>query len=59
MRKTGRKARREEMSPGRIEYIEAARQRLYNRRLRRTALLVALVAAVVRLQVSSSSRAAS
>ena len=47
MRKTGRKARREEMSPGRIEYIEAARQRLYNRRLRRTALLVALVAAVV------------
>ena len=47
MRKTGRSARREEMSAGRIEYIEAARQRLRNRRLRRTALLVILVAAVV------------
>ena len=47
MRKTGRSACREEMSAGRIEYIEAARQRLRNRRLRRTALLVILVAAVV------------
>ena len=42
MRKTGRRARREEMSAGRIEYIEAARQRLRSRRLRRTILLVAL-----------------
>ena len=47
MRKTGRRARREEMSAGRIEYIEAARQRLRSRRLRRTILLVALVAAAV------------
>ena len=47
MRKTGRKARREGMSAGRVEYIEAARRRARNRRLRRTAVLVALVAAVV------------
>ena len=47
MRKTGHRARREDLSAGRIEYIEAARQRLRNRRLRRTALLVALVAAAV------------
>ena len=47
MRKTGRRARREEMSAGRIEYIEAARQRLRSRRLRRTILLVTLVAAAV------------
>ena len=47
MRKTGRRARKEEMSAGRIEYIEAARQRLRSRRLRRTILLVVLVAAVV------------
>ena len=47
MRKTGHRARREEMSAGRIEYIEAARQRLRSRRLRRTILLVALVAAAV------------
>ena len=47
MRKTGHRARMEQMSAGRIEYIEAARQRLRNRRLRRTALLVALVAAAV------------
>ena len=47
MRKTGRRARREEMSAGRIEYIEAARQRLRSRRIRRTMLLVALVAAAV------------
>ena len=42
MRKTGRKARMEEMSAGRIEYLEAARRRVNNRRLRRTALLVRL-----------------
>ena len=47
MRKTGHRARREELSAGRIEYIEAARQRLRSRRLRRTILLVALVAAAV------------
>ena len=47
MRKTGHRARREELSAGRIEYIEAARQRLRSRRIRRTMLLVALVAAVV------------
>ena len=47
MRKTGHRARREELSAGRIEYIEAARQRLRSRRMRRTMLLVALVAAVV------------
>ena len=47
MRKTGRKARMEEMSAGRIEYLEAARRRVNNRRLRRTALLVAVVAALV------------
>ena len=47
MRKTGRKARREGMSAGRVEYIAAARRRARNRRLRRTAVLVALVAAVV------------
>ena len=45
MRKTGHRARREELSAGRIEYIEAARQRLRSRRMRRTMLLVALVAA--------------
>lgn len=47
MRKTGHRARREELSAGRIEYIEAARQRLRSRRMRRTMLLVALVAAAV------------
>ena len=47
MRKTGHRARREELSAGRIEYIEAARQRLRSRRIRRTMLLVALVAAAV------------
>ena len=47
MRKTGLRARREEMSEGRVQYIEAARQRLRSRRIRRTALLVALVAAAV------------
>ena len=47
MRKTGHRARREELSAGRIEYIEAARQRLHSRRMRRTMLLVALVAAAV------------
>lgn len=47
MRKTGYRARREELSAGRIEYIEAARQRLRSRRIRRTMLLVALVAAAV------------
>ena len=47
MRKTGRRARREEMSAGRIEYIEAARQRLRNRRIRHTVLLVVLVALAV------------
>ena len=47
MRKTGHRARREELSAGRIEYIEAARQRLHSRRIRRTMLLVALVAAAV------------
>src|SRR5699024_11943672 len=47
MRKTGHGARREELSAGRIEYIEAARQRLRSRRIRRTMLLVALVAAAV------------
>ena len=43
MRKTGHRARREELSAGRIEYIE----RLRSRRMRRTMLLVALVAAAV------------
>ena len=47
MRKTGHRARREELSAGRIEYIETARQRLRSRRIRRTMLLVALVAAAV------------
>ena len=47
MRKTGHRARREDLSAGRIEYIEAARQRLRSRRIRRTMLLVALVAAAV------------
>lgn len=47
MRKTGHRARREELSAGRIEYIEAARQRLRSRRIRRTMLLVVLVAAAV------------
>ena len=47
MRKTGHRARREDLSAGRIEYIEAARQRLRSRRMRRTMLLVALVAAAV------------
>ena len=47
MRKTGHRARREELSAGRIEYIEAARQRLRSRRMRLTMLLVALVAAAV------------
>ena len=47
MRKTGHRARREELSAGRIEYSGAARQRLRSRRIRRTMLLVALVAAAV------------
>ncbi len=47
MRKTDRSAAREGISAGRLEYLEAARKRIQNRRLRRTALLVVLVAAVV------------
>ena len=51
MRKTGHRARMEELSAGRIEYIEAARQRLRSRRLRRTILLVEIGRASCRERV--------
>ena len=37
----------EPLSEGRVEYLEAARQRVRNRRIRRTAVLLVLLTAVV------------
>ncbi len=46
-KKRRRSARSGEMSAGRVEYLEAARSRARGRRLRNTAVLVFLAAALV------------
>ena len=48
MRKKHRSTESDEpLSEGRVEYLEAARQRVRNRRIRRTAVLLVLLTAVV------------
>ncbi len=47
MKRSGRRDDTEELSAGRVEYLEQARQRARTKRLRRTGLLVALLAIIV------------
>ena len=52
----GRPAEGEELSAGRVEYLEQARQRVRMRRLRRTVVIVALLAVVVAVLTGAASR---
>ena len=47
MKKNNHSGSDEPLSAGRVEYLEAARQRVRNRRIRRTAVLLVLLTAVV------------
>ena len=46
----------EPLSEGRVEYLEAARQRVRNRRIRRTAVLLVLLTAAARAALITTAR---